>query len=265
MHYQQNVNKPASGSLQQYQSNLVSGNNGNGYRQENGDNSGENYNDPRDAGNGNQNYNNSRGAGNGSQSNNGQYNYDNGYNRGYDTGYDNGYWQGYDRSFNDGYEEGYRKAREEAERNASYQGGFQNNGYQNNGFQNNGYQDNGFRNNPNYQNFPNGQPFNNGVPFQGNMYPQGQYPGNGYVMNPNMNYPDRMNRPIKNKVLYGVLGIVMGGVGVHKFYMGKTTAGVLSCVFCWTGIPAIIGLVEGIVGLTQTDAEFEDKHKCRLR
>ena len=44
-----------------------------------------------------------------------------------------------------------------------------------------------------------------------------------------------------------ILAILLGGVGVHKFYVGKWGMGILYLLFCWSGIPAIIGLIEGIM------------------
>lgn len=63
----------------------------------------------------------------------------------------------------------------------------------------------------------------------------------------------------KSKVAAGVLGIVLGGLGVHKFYMGKVGNGLLYILFCWTGIPALIGLIEGILYLTESDEKFESR------
>lgn len=64
----------------------------------------------------------------------------------------------------------------------------------------------------------------------------------------------------KDKTTAGILAILLGGVGAHKFYLGKTGRGILYLVFCWTFIPSIIGLIEGITYLTKTDAEFQDKY-----
>jgi TM2 domain-containing membrane protein YozV len=36
--------------------------------------------------------------------------------------------------------------------------------------------------------------------------------------------------------------------------------GILYLVFCWTGITALIGLIEGILYLTKTDEEFQAKY-----
>jgi TM2 domain-containing membrane protein YozV len=77
--------------------------------------------------------------------------------------------------------------------------------------------------------------------------PQAQYSpnyGQGYVS-------------VKSKTTAGVLGILLGGLGIHKFYTGKIGAGVVYILLCWTYIPAIVGLVEGIIYLTQDEATFQ--------
>lgn len=58
-------------------------------------------------------------------------------------------------------------------------------------------------------------------------------------------------RPTKvvNKVAYCLLALFLGGIGIHKFYAGKTVAGILYILFCWTFIPAIIAFFEFIIGL----------------
>ncbi len=52
-----------------------------------------------------------------------------------------------------------------------------------------------------------------------------------------------------NKVAYCLLAFFLGGLGIHKFYAGKTLLGVLYIVFCWTFIPSFISLIEFIIGL----------------
>lgn len=71
--------------------------------------------------------------------------------------------------------------------------------------------------------------------------------------------------PIKNKLVAGLLGIFLGGFGVHKFYLGKTASGIIYLVFCWTYIPAIVGFFEGIVYLASKDHNFQMKHQVRLQ
>ncbi|PLR75985.1 hypothetical protein CU633_18130 [Bacillus sp. V3-13] len=65
---------------------------------------------------------------------------------------------------------------------------------------------------------------------------------------------------MKSKVVAGVLGILLGSFGAHKFYLGKIGMGILYLVFSWTGIPGIIGLIEGIIYLVKSDEEFEQKY-----
>ena len=58
----------------------------------------------------------------------------------------------------------------------------------------------------------------------------------------------------------GILAILLGGLGVHKFYLGKMGLGVLYLCFTWTFIPWVVGIIEGIIYLTKTDEEFEAKY-----
>jgi TM2 domain-containing membrane protein YozV len=65
---------------------------------------------------------------------------------------------------------------------------------------------------------------------------------------------------MKSRVVAGVLGILLGNFGAHKFYLGKIGMGILYLVFFWTGIPGIIGLIEGIMYLVKSDEEFHAKY-----
>ena len=64
------------------------------------------------------------------------------------------------------------------------------------------------------------------------------------------------------RIVCGVLGILLGALGIHKFILGYTTAGIImllvSLLTCGVGgtVMYIIGLIEGITYLTKTDAEF---------
>lgn len=54
-----------------------------------------------------------------------------------------------------------------------------------------------------------------------------------------------------SKTLYAILTILFGSIGINKFYAGKIKAGILSLVFCWTLIPAILSIAEFITVLTE--------------
>ena len=60
------------------------------------------------------------------------------------------------------------------------------------------------------------------------------------------------------KVVAGVLGILLGGFAAHKFYLGYTKAGIIQLVvsLLTCGFAGIIGLIEGIIYLTKSDADF---------
>ena len=65
-----------------------------------------------------------------------------------------------------------------------------------------------------------------------------------------------------HKIPAGILGILLGSLGIHKFILGYTGAGlimllvtVLSC-FILSPIMHIIGLIEGIIYLCKPDEEF---------
>ena len=53
----------------------------------------------------------------------------------------------------------------------------------------------------------------------------------------------------ENRLVASILAIVLGDFGVHHFYTGDIHHGILHAVFFWTGIPAVIGIIEGIMWL----------------
>ena len=65
-----------------------------------------------------------------------------------------------------------------------------------------------------------------------------------------------------NKIAAGICGILLGSLGIHKFILGYTGAGIimllvtiLTCGIAGVVIH-IIGLIEGIIYLTKSDEEF---------
>ena len=64
----------------------------------------------------------------------------------------------------------------------------------------------------------------------------------------------------KSKVVAGILGILLGGFGIHKFYLGSIGKGILFLLFCWTGIPSLIGLIQGIIYLIEDEGKFHSRY-----
>lgn len=88
------------------------------------------------------------------------------------------------------------------------------------------------------------------------MLPAGQQPnGNGYSGYPQQQYE-------KSKTTAGILAILLGSIGVHYFYCGKIGAGfitiLLTGVTC--GFWGIIPFIQGIMMLSMTDQQFDEKY-----
>lgn len=76
----------------------------------------------------------------------------------------------------------------------------------------------------------------------------------------------------EKKIAAGICGILLGGLGIHKFILGYQQEGmiylgmfagsfILAILTCGIGsflvaIPGVLGLVEGIIYLTKSDEEF---------
>ena len=113
--------------------------------------------------------------------------------------------------------------------------------------------------NNNQQPYNNQQQYNQQIPPNPNNVTHVTYVNNGFTndgINPSW--------PIKSKIAAGVLAILLGSIGVHKFYMGKVGMGILYLLFCWTWIPTIIGFIEGIIYLTSSDHNFCVKNQVRV-
>lgn len=70
---------------------------------------------------------------------------------------------------------------------------------------------------------------------------------------------------MKSKSTAGLLSFFFGGLGVHRFYLGQTGLGFLYLVFCWTFIPAILGLIDAIIFWTMSEDKFNNKYNQAVR
>lgn len=66
----------------------------------------------------------------------------------------------------------------------------------------------------------------------------------------------------EKKIVAGVLAILLGGLGIHKFYLGYTTTGIIQIVITIVtcGAGSLIGLIEGIIYLVKSDEEFDNTY-----
>lgn len=88
-------------------------------------------------------------------------------------------------------------------------------------------------------------------------------------------YNPAANATSANKVLAGVLGIVLGTFGVHKFVLGMVGPGVVMLLIGLVGgfltcgiasvVTQVIGIIEGIIYLTRTDEQFYQEYVVRKK
>ena len=69
-------------------------------------------------------------------------------------------------------------------------------------------------------------------------------------------------KPESKKMVAGILAILLGSLGIHKFYLGYTTPGIIQLAlgFCF-GIGGVIGIIEGIMYLTKSDSDFVNTYQ----
>jgi len=98
------------------------------------------------------------------------------------------------------------------------------------------------------------------------QYQQG--PQQQYQQGPQQQYQQAYQQPNnyqpapseKSKVTAAILAILIGGFGIHYFYLGKTTGGIVFLLLCCTGIPSLLALIQGIMMLTMTEEQFQQKY-----
>lgn len=74
----------------------------------------------------------------------------------------------------------------------------------------------------------------------------------------------------KDHVAAGLLAIFLGGLGIHKFYLGYNTAGFIMLAVTVLGsivslglagaVVWVISIVEGIIYLTKSQTEFDNMY-----
>lgn len=103
----------------------------------------------------------------------------------------------------------------------------------------------------------------------GNSQPVSSTPPtyHGQKYNSNGSYPtdnpfDASGPEGKSRGVCALLAILLGYLGVHYFYLGKTGAGLLTILlsFVTCGIWPAIMLIQGILMFCMTNAQFEQKY-----
>ena len=64
----------------------------------------------------------------------------------------------------------------------------------------------------------------------------------------------------KDKVAAGVLALLLGGLGIHCFYLGQPVRGIVYILFCWTFIPAVVSIIEAILLFVMSTKDFDRRY-----
>jgi len=90
--------------------------------------------------------------------------------------------------------------------------------------------------------------------------------GCGYPINP-LNFNSRSvkinpkhQQGRKSKGAACGLAFFLGGIGLHKFYLEQPFQGLLYLCFCWTFVPAVLGLIEGLNFMFMSQKTFAERY-----
>lgn len=67
----------------------------------------------------------------------------------------------------------------------------------------------------------------------------------------------------KDKLVAGLLALFLGFLGVHHFYLGSTTAGIILILLNCLCVGGIVALVEAIMLFMMSDEDFNAKYNAR--
>ena len=62
---------------------------------------------------------------------------------------------------------------------------------------------------------------------------------------------------VKDKTVAVVLALLVGPIGIHKFYLGNSLAGVLYLLFSWTLIPSVLAFFDFLGLLLMSEQAFQ--------
>jgi TM2 domain-containing membrane protein YozV len=88
-----------------------------------------------------------------------------------------------------------------------------------------------------------------------------------FPVNRSVGAPPPQQAHNSNRIAVGVVAILLGWLGIHKFMLGLTTPGLIlllgTVLTCGVGsaVTSIIGIIEGVIYLTKTDAQFHQEYE----
>ena len=83
---------------------------------------------------------------------------------------------------------------------------------------------------------------------------------NSSIQQPQENAPSRGAYKGKSKYTAAFFAIIFGSIGLHKFYLGKWVQGIIYFLFIATGLPTVIGIIEGLRYLFMSKENFDNAY-----
>lgn len=77
-------------------------------------------------------------------------------------------------------------------------------------------------------------------------------------------YAGYSGQPAKDKMVAGILAILLGWLGIHHFYLGNTTIGVIYLIVSLcsgTSLGWVFGIIDGIIYLTKPEDQFQRNYR----
>ena len=65
---------------------------------------------------------------------------------------------------------------------------------------------------------------------------------------------------MKGKLNTAILAFFLGGIGIHRFYLGQTGKGFLYLLFCWTLVPSVVAIFDFFGFLFMSENTFNMKY-----
>lgn len=65
---------------------------------------------------------------------------------------------------------------------------------------------------------------------------------------------------MKSKTTAGILALLLGGIGIHRFYLGEGSKGLLYLLFCWTLIPLVVSIFDAIIFFGESETAWNAKY-----
>lgn len=69
---------------------------------------------------------------------------------------------------------------------------------------------------------------------------------------------------IRNRSTAIILALLLGWLGIHKFYLGETWQGVFYLIFYWTIIPLFLSLIGAFILILMDEDDFNSEYNMSI-